>query len=145
MEAQTPSSYDQRFRDLMQAGRAALTAGKPQLAHDLWREAAAIDPYNEQVWLALLDVIETDHDRRVCLQNIISINPLNVQARRQLNRLNVQMQRAVRGRTAQRARKARSERRRRSLLRQALLVGIAIGLSGVFFGVVVSIFLYYAR
>lgn len=142
MEAQTPSSYDQRFKDLMQAGRAALTAGKPQLAHDLWREAAAIDPYNEQVWLALLEVLDTDRDRLVCLKNIVSINPLNVQARRQFNRLNAQIQRAARGRTARRSRQAGSKRQRRGLLRQALLVGIAIGLSGVFFGVVMSIFLY---
>jgi len=58
------------FAELMQAGRKAFTAGKRKTAHDLWREAANINPYDEQVWLALLDVLEGDNDRRVCLQNI---------------------------------------------------------------------------
>ncbi len=62
---QTSMSQGSNFADLMQAGRVAYTAGKRKMAHDLWREAANIDPYNEQVWLALLDVIESDNDKRV--------------------------------------------------------------------------------
>src|SRR5262245_26005356 len=72
------------FTRLMEGGRLAYTQGNRRRAHDLWREAATIDPYSEQVWLALLDVLDSDDDRIVCLQNIVAINPMNIQARRQL-------------------------------------------------------------
>ena len=68
----------------MQAGRDAYKQGKRRLAHDHWHEAATVDPYNEQVWLSLFRVLETDEDRIACLENIIAINPMNVQARRRL-------------------------------------------------------------
>ncbi|NWG15004.1 MAG: hypothetical protein HXY41_00065 [Chloroflexi bacterium] len=131
-----------QFTDLMQAGRVALAAGKPQVAHDLWKEAAALDPYNEQVWLALLDVLQTDADRRVCLQNIIAINPLNVQARRQLNRIDARLERRQLQRKARQRQRLNWLRQRRRLFVRAVLLGIAIGLSGVLFGIVISILLY---
>jgi hypothetical protein len=69
---------------LLAAGERAYGEGQRRLAHEVWREAAVIDPYNEQVWIALLKVLDTDEDRRVCLQNILIINPLNVEARHRL-------------------------------------------------------------
>jgi ferric-dicitrate binding protein FerR (iron transport regulator) len=135
-------SQQSNFADLMQAGRVAYTAGKRKMAHDLWREAANIDPYNEQVWLALLDVIESDSDKRVCLQNILAINPMNVQARRQLGKIDTRLQRGKLHQAEQTARNQGRQRVRRSLLRRALLLGVAIGLSGIFFGIVASIILY---
>lgn len=138
----TEPSASSKFADLMQAGRVAYAANKRHVAHDLWKEAAAVDPYNEQVWLALLDVLESDTDRRVCLQNIIAINPLNVQARRQLNRLDARLQRQVLHRQEQQQQRLSWLRRRRKLLRRAVLLGIAIGISGVLFAVVISILLY---
>lgn len=131
-----------KFADLMQAGRVAYAANQRQIAHDLWKEAAALDPYNEQVWLALLDVLDSDEDRRVCLQNIIAINPLNVQARRQLNRLDARMQRQVIHRQEQKLQRRHWLRQQRKLLRRAVLLGVAIGVSGVLFAVVISILLY---
>jgi hypothetical protein len=69
---------------LLAAGERAYGEGQRRLAHEVWREAAVVDPYNEQVWIALLKVLDTDEDRRVCLQNILVINPLNVEARHRL-------------------------------------------------------------
>jgi cytochrome c-type biogenesis protein CcmH/NrfG len=140
--ARSGKTSESSFSDLMQAGRVAYKAGKPRLAHDLWREAAKLQPQNEQVWLALLDVLDSDSDRRVCLQNIIAINPLNVQARRMLNRIEARIERRARDAARQQARQARGRRQRRVLLRRAILLGIAVGLSGIFFGVVLSILLY---
>ena len=139
---QTSMSQGSNFADLMQAGRVAYTAGKRKMAHDLWREAANIDPYNEQVWLALLDVIESDSDKRVCLQNILSINPMNVQARRQLGKIDTRLQRSKQHEAEQAARNQGRRRVRRSLWVRALMLGIAIGLSGIFFGIVASIIMY---
>ena len=126
----------------MQAGRVAYTAGKRRMAHDLWREAANIDPYNEQVWLALLDVVEADADKRVCLQNILAINPLNVQARRQLGKIEAHKQRLAANKAEMEERRRWWSRYRWVLLRRALFLGIAIGLSGIFFGILASILVY---
>lgn len=135
-------SGSSQFADLMQAGRVAHQAGKPQVAHDLWREAATLEPNNEQVWLALLEVLDSDADRRVCLQNIITINPLNVQARRQLNRIEARTQRRQIYRQEQLQRHLNWLRQRRRLLRRAVVLGLAIGVSGVLFALVISILLY---
>lgn len=70
----------------MRAGQLAYAAGMPRRAHEVWRQAAALCPGEEQVWLALLNVLEDENDRRVCLQNIVMINPNNRQARSQLDR-----------------------------------------------------------
>lgn len=69
----------------MQAGRVAYNEGKRKLAHDHWREAALVDPYEEKIWQALYRVVDSEEDRIVCLENIIAINPMNVQARRRLH------------------------------------------------------------
>jgi hypothetical protein len=130
------------FSELMQAGRKAFTAGKRKTAHDLWREAANINPYDEQVWLALLDVLEGDTDRRVCLQNILSINPLNVQARRALGRLDAAMRRRQEHQDEVAQKKVLWKKHRRRLLINAILLGVAVGLSGVMFGVLASIIWY---
>lgn len=130
------------FSQLMAEGRAALERGEKQLAHNLWREAAMLDPYNEQVWLALLEVLDTPDDRIVCLQNILSINPMNVQARRLLRAYEADEERKN---VLRRRRKKAEDRRRherRSLLRRAILLGIVLGLSGLFFAILLSILIY---
>lgn len=72
---------------LIAAGRDKLTQGDSTEAYNLLRQAAALDPHDEQVWLALLDVVQTEEDRRICLQNIAKINPNNVAAAQQLRML----------------------------------------------------------
>jgi DNA-binding SARP family transcriptional activator len=130
------------YAELMQSGRAALNTGRREDAHRIWKQAAALDPYNEQVWLALLEVIDEDADRRVCLQNILQINALNVQARRELNRLESKMQRTKLQEEEMAQAQQGQRRRRRTVLLRALFLGLAIGLSGAFFAIVISILLY---
>lgn len=74
-----------RVNELMRAGHVALGKGDRKGAHRLWRQVAALEPENEHVWLSLLTVVDTHEDRRVCLENIVRINPRNVQAANQLN------------------------------------------------------------
>lgn len=71
---------------LLSAGDHAYETGDHDLAHEYWREAVTLDPYNENIWLALFKVLESEDDRIVCLENVIAINPLNVEARRRLRR-----------------------------------------------------------
>lgn len=137
------------FSRLMESGRLAFTQGNRRRAHDLWREAATIDPYSEQVWLALLDVLDSDDDRVVCLQNIVAINPMNIQARRELRAQGAKTQEIHSVRSIAplkgKAPPARRPRSRGALLRRSVFLGIALGLSGVLFGVVLSILIYAPR
>ncbi|MBW4436367.1 MAG: hypothetical protein KME04_04495 [Pleurocapsa minor GSE-CHR-MK-17-07R] len=126
-----------RGNDLLLLGKAAYDAGDKRMAHDLWREATGIDPYNENVWTALLMVIEAPEDRRVCLDNIIAINPTNMKARRALMALTDREQARQRAREAEAAAllKHKAERRKKLVRRlgfalvMAVLIAIAVAVA----------------
>mgnify|MGYP000436251217 CR=1 FL=1 len=84
LEGDIKTPKDERVKKLLQAGLDVFRKGDRRGAHDFWREAATVDPYNEQVWLALFRVLETDDDRVVCLRNILAINPTNAEAHKRL-------------------------------------------------------------
>src|SRR6185369_11991841 len=139
-QAARPGS--ERFDELFQAGRSAFAMGNLQQAHDFWKEAARLSPFNEQVWLALLDVIDTDEDRRVCLQNILQINPMNVQARRMLNQIVARKESAAQLHDEKKTDVKKNKSRRRGVFARAFILGIVIGLSGIVFAIVLSILIY---
>ena len=139
-QAARPGS--ERFEELFQAGRSAFAMGNLQQAHDFWKEAARFSPFNEQVWLALLDVIDTDEDRRVCLQNILQINPMNVQARRMLNQIVARKESAEQLHADKKIDVKKNKSRRRGVFARAFILGIVIGLSGIVFAIVLSILIY---
>lgn len=130
------------FNQLMRHGRSAFERGDRELAHNLWKEAALLDPYNEHVWLALLEVLEKREDQRVCLENILSINPMNVQARRMLRAYEAKDQRRIEMRAKQMRRERGRRRERRGIILRALLLGLLIGVTGVIFAVALSILIY---
>lgn len=80
-EAQVHPQKPLTFERFMRLGQVAHSQGDIKAAHQYWREAAILEPTNEQVWTALMWVIDDDEDRRVCLRNILAINPENQQAR----------------------------------------------------------------
>ena len=80
----TENNAPARYTRLMREGHLALSGGHPRRAHRFWREAAMLHPVSEQVWLALLTVVDNEADRQVCLQNIVAINPNNLSARQRL-------------------------------------------------------------
>lgn len=75
------------FAGLMRLGQASHAQGDTRTAHEYWQKAAMLEPDNEQVWTALMWVIEDDEDRKVCLKNIITLNPDNLQAQQMLDDL----------------------------------------------------------
>lgn len=75
------------FARMMRLGQACYVQGARKQAHRYWRRAALINPTQEQVWVSLLQVVETPDDRRVCLENILAINPQNKEAQRDLSLL----------------------------------------------------------
>ena len=142
------------FKSMMEAGKDAYKACNQRLAHDLWREAATLDPYQEKVWLALYRVLDNDDDRRVCLQNIIAINPLNVGARRQLGKLETLMaretemerrerlERRLQQKLQERTRLYRIQRQHRLVVWRAIIVGIGAGILAIAGGIILSILVY---
>lgn len=84
---QTPDQdrdHTEPFARMMRLGQACYVQGARKQAHRYWRRAALIDPNNESVWVALLNVVETEEDRRVCQENILAINPHNKEAQKHL-------------------------------------------------------------
>jgi tetratricopeptide (TPR) repeat protein len=69
---------------LINASRAALREGDRAKAYKLLQEAAQLAPEDETIWWALIDLVETEGDRVVCLENILVINPNNLEAKRLL-------------------------------------------------------------
>ena len=113
------------FLSLFKAGQEAARNGNNQQAHDLFRRAIEIDPYHEQVWLWLASVVDTDDDRRVCFENVLELNPSNVTAQRQLQKLD---QQALLAAMNSQDKRAGSARRRRWLLRLVLIVLLVVAL-----------------
>lgn len=155
--------------ELLAAGQAELLAGNPDRAHDLWRAAAVANPYDERVWTSLLEVLTEESDREVCLENIIAINPLNPDARRQLRAVRRERRMRDQGtsepapakRTPKRRSKAKAQpdvkplpqsrakakarpapAQERGVLARAILTGLLIGLFAVLLGIVSSILVY---
>lgn len=82
-DTRTPMTFER----LMRLGQVAHAQGDDRTAHEYWRQAALLEPDNEQVWTALMWVLDEDEDRKTCLKNILTINPHNVQAQQMLDDL----------------------------------------------------------
>jgi hypothetical protein len=61
----------------LRQGIAAAKAGDAERARELLLQVVDADEYNEQAWLWLSSVVESDADREVCLENVVAINPDN--------------------------------------------------------------------
>jgi len=73
--------------ELLHQGIAAAKAGQNERARDLLLQVIDQDDSNEQAWLWLSSVVESLDDRRLCLQNVVAINPGNVYAQAGLRQI----------------------------------------------------------
>jgi hypothetical protein len=71
----------------LRQGTAAAKAGDAERAYELLLKVVEVDEYNEQAWLWLSSVVESDADREVCLENVLAINPDNKLAKAGLEHL----------------------------------------------------------
>jgi hypothetical protein len=71
----------------LQAGITAVRAGDRGQARACLMKVLAADEENELAWLWLSAVVETDADRRICLENVLTLNPHHAAARKGLARL----------------------------------------------------------
>jgi hypothetical protein len=87
MMTQETFTTDQNIKKsqaLLQQGYVAYNNWEINKARLLWRKAAVYNPANEEIWLALYNVTQSEEDRKVCLHNIIILNPDNIEAEQRL-------------------------------------------------------------
>jgi tetratricopeptide (TPR) repeat protein len=77
---QAPTSNDD-IEQLLREGIAALKAGDNARARDLLGQAIRHNPRDERLWLWLSGALETDAERRQCLERVLALNPNNAAAR----------------------------------------------------------------
>lgn len=81
------ATSDPKVEQLLREGIAAARAGDRQTARAKLREVVTLDQQNEQGWFWLASVAETLEERRICLGNVIIINPDNEKAKRMLDQI----------------------------------------------------------
>ena len=72
---------ESQAKELLRRGIAAAKAGRQEEARRLLMQVVELDDHSEQGWLWLSGVVEGADDRRVCLENVLAINPDNAHAR----------------------------------------------------------------
>ncbi|MBK8021426.1 MAG: hypothetical protein IPK19_08325 [Chloroflexi bacterium] len=76
---------------MMREGVNAMKAGRRDEARALLLRAVELDQYNEEAWLWLSGVLDSQEDQRTALENVLSINPGNDRARQGLDYINQQL------------------------------------------------------
>lgn len=74
----------------LSAGISAAKAGSPAEARELLLQVIEADRQNELAWLWLSSVMDSEENRRICLENVLVLNPDSEPARRGLARLDAQ-------------------------------------------------------
>jgi hypothetical protein len=80
--------------DLLKQGIIALRAGRKAEARNLLMQVVEQEERNEMGWLWLSGAVDTDEERRVCLQKVLAINPRSEIARLGLQRLDSELTKA---------------------------------------------------
>ncbi len=71
----------------LESGIAAVKAGNRESARKLLTKAVRADERNELAWLWLSTAVESEEEKRICLDNVIALNPDNKSALHALARL----------------------------------------------------------
>lgn len=71
----------------LRAGITAVKKGDRSQGRELLEKVLAVDERNETAWLWLSGAVETAEDRRLCLENVLTINPDNTLAQKGLAKL----------------------------------------------------------
>lgn len=72
---------------MVQEAIQAYNAGDMDKAQTLLMEATELNDEHEQAWMWLSLVVEDEEDKRICLENVLSINPNNEGAKERLETL----------------------------------------------------------
>jgi hypothetical protein len=75
---------------LLRSAMSALTRGDKATARDLLTTVLEMDDRNEQAWLWLSGAVDSPSEQRICLENVLTINPASTAARQGLAYLSEQ-------------------------------------------------------
>jgi len=67
--------------ELLRRGIASAKAGHKEDAREALLQVVKLDERNEQAWLWLSAVVDSNEEREICLENVLAINPDNGRAR----------------------------------------------------------------
>jgi tetratricopeptide (TPR) repeat protein len=71
---------DKELEQLLREGIAAAKAGHKDQARQLLLRVIALDQEVEAAWLWLSEVVDDPHERQICLENVLALNPSNAAA-----------------------------------------------------------------
>lgn len=81
--------------ELLRQGIEAAKAGNRAGARQAFERVVDIDPQNEKGWFWLASVVDTDEERKICLDNVLQINPANEKARASLEKIDLRLKQKV--------------------------------------------------
>jgi WD40-like Beta Propeller Repeat len=84
-EVESLSTND--IAELLRKGIEAARESKRSEARNYFEQVVELDEKNEKGWFWLASVVDTDEERRICLSNVLHINPNNERAKRALTAL----------------------------------------------------------
>ena len=84
---------DPDIQRLLDEGIASLRIGNKEEARRKLMQVINADERNEYAWLYLSEAVDSDEDRQICLENVLTINPANEQAETRLKALEEEMAR----------------------------------------------------
>ncbi len=70
--------------ELLQKGIALARAGRREEARNILLQVVEQDEQNESAWLWISGVVDTDDDKAIALENVLTLNPNNEWAKRGL-------------------------------------------------------------
>lgn len=83
----------ENVQDLLKQGIEAARDGNKAEAREYFEKVVELDETNERGWFWLASVVESDDEKRICLKNVVQINPNNERARQALDKLEARQQR----------------------------------------------------
>jgi hypothetical protein len=78
---------EENIQQLLREGIEAARAGDKATARERFERVTELDENNERGWYYLASVVETEEEKRVCLSNVLIINPNNEKARAMMDKL----------------------------------------------------------
>lgn len=80
-------SEQANVQQLLREGIEAARAGDKATARQRFEQVTELDENNEKAWMWLSTVVDTDEEKRVCLSNVLVINPNNDKAQKMMEKL----------------------------------------------------------
>lgn len=85
---------EENVQELLKQGIEAAREGKKAEARGYFEKVVELDEQNERGWFWLASVVESEDEKRICLKNVVQINPQNERAQKALAQLEAKQQRS---------------------------------------------------